>query len=171
MPETSGSLDLRAADPTEQLVIERTLRATPEQLFAAFTDAAQLEKWWWPDGFTCPAAEVDLRVGGTYRLEMTWPEQVRADSRLSHSLVGEYYEIDPPRRLVMSARAQNDEEGELFATLLEVTLEPCGAGTKLTVRQSYFEPLPPLKALAGAEQGWSEQLDKLERLLRTDGES
>jgi hypothetical protein len=33
------------------------------------------------------------------------------------------------------------------------------------MRQSYFEPLPPAEALAGAEQGWSEQLDKLEGLL------
>jgi hypothetical protein len=33
------------------------------------------------------------------------------------------------------------------------------------VRQSYFEPMPPAEAMGGAEQGWSEQLDKLERLL------
>jgi hypothetical protein len=33
------------------------------------------------------------------------------------------------------------------------------------MRQSYFEPMPPAEAMAGAEQGWSEQLDKLERLL------
>src|ERR1017187_6160450 len=37
--------------------------------------------------------------------------------------------------------------------------------TALTIRQSYFEPMPPAEAMDGAEQGWSEQLDKLERLL------
>jgi uncharacterized protein YndB with AHSA1/START domain len=78
---------------------------------------------------------------------------------------GEYYEIDRPRRLVMSGRAVNDEQGELFATLIEVTFEAREGGTALTMRQSYFEPMPPDEAMAGAEQGWSEQLDKLERLL------
>ncbi len=36
------------------------------------------------------------------------------------------------------------------------------------MRQSYFEPMPPAEAMAGAEQGWSEQFDELERLSRTD---
>jgi len=33
------------------------------------------------------------------------------------------------------------------------------------MRQSYFEPMPHAEAMAGAEQGWSEQLQKLERLI------
>ena len=78
---------------------------------------------------------------------------------------GEYYEIERPHRLVMSGRAINDEQGELFATLIEVTFEARDGGTAITIRQSYFEPMPPVQAMAGAEQGWSEQLDKLERLL------
>jgi len=65
----------------------------------------------------------------------------------------------------MSGRAFNNEQGELFVTLIEVTLEARDGGTALTMRQSYFEPVPPAEAMGGAEQGWSEQLDKLERLL------
>ena len=86
-------------------------------------------------------------------------------------MAGEYYEIDRPHRLVMSARAImsgraiDDEQGELFATLIEVSFEACDGATALTVRQSSFEPLPPAGAMAGAEQGWSEQLGKLDRLL------
>jgi uncharacterized protein YndB with AHSA1/START domain len=81
---------------------------------------------------------------------------------------GEYYEIERPHRLVMSGRAVNDEQGELFVTLIEVTFEARDAGTALTMRQSYFEPMPPAEAMGGAEQGWSEQLDKLERVLLAD---
>ena len=165
MPETHAVLDVRSATPVKQVVIERTLDASPERVFDAFTDPAQLEKWWWPNGFTCPAAEVDLRVGGTYRLAMEWPDFVPTAAQFSHFLGGEYHEIERPRRLVMSGRALNDEQGELFATLIEVTFEPSNGGTALTVRQSYFEPMPPAEAMAGAEQGWSEQLDKLEQLL------
>ena len=121
--------------------------------FDAFTEPDKLTKWWWPIGFTCPAAEVDLRVGGKFRLEMEWPGSIPAEAQFSHYMSGEYYEIDRPRRLVMSGRAVNDEQGELFATLIEVTFEACEGGTALTVRQAYFEPMPPAQAMAGAEQG------------------
>lgn len=165
MPQSHASLDVRSATPVKQLVIERTLKATPERVFDAFTDPGQLTRWWWPNGFTCPAAEVDLRVGGTYRIAMEWPDLIPEAARFSHYLGGEYFEIDRPHRLVMSARAIDDDQGELFATLIEVTFEARDGATALTVRQSYFEPLPPPQAMAGAEQGWSEQLGKLDRLL------
>lgn len=165
MPEARTPVDVRSAVPTKQLVIERTFNASPERVFDAFTDPAQLTQWWWPNGFSCPAAEVDLRVAGKYRIAMEWPGSIPAEQQFSHYMGGEYYEIDRPHRLVMSGRAVNDEQGELFATLIEITLEAREGGTALTMRQSYFEPMPPAEALAGAEQGWSEQLDKLERLL------
>ncbi len=165
MPEFGNTVDVQSATSTKQLVIERTLAAAPDRVFDAFTDPDQLKKWWWPNGFTCPAAEVDLRIGGTYRLAMEWPGSIPAAAQFSHHMGGEFYEIDRPHRLVMSGRAINDEQGELFATLIEVTFEATDGGTALTVRQSYFEPLPPPEAMAGAEQGWSEQLEKLERLL------
>jgi uncharacterized protein YndB with AHSA1/START domain len=94
MPETRTVVDVRSATPTKQLVIERTLKASPERVFDAFTDPGQLEKWWWPNGFTCPAAEVDLRVGGTYRLAMEWPGSIPAKAQFTHCMDGEYYEID-----------------------------------------------------------------------------
>ena len=165
MPESHTAVDLRAATPTKQLVLERTIKASPERVFDAFTDPALLQRWWWPNGFTCPAAEVDFRVGGTYRLAMEWPASTPAEAQFSHSMGGEYYEIDRPHRLVMSGRALNDEEGELFVTLIEVTFEARDGGTALTMRQSYFEPMPSAEAMGGAEQGWSEQFEKLERLL------
>jgi uncharacterized protein YndB with AHSA1/START domain len=165
MPETKAGLDVRTATPTKQLIIERTFEASPERIFDAFTDPEQLTHWWWPNGFICPAAEVDLRVGGKYKLGMQGPDAFSGSAPFTHYMRGEYYEIDRPHRLVMSGRAGNDEQGELFATLIEVTLEERDGGTALTMRQSYFEPMPPAEMLGGAEQGWNEQLDKLERLL------
>lgn len=156
---------MRSATSRAQILVERTFTATPERIYAAFTDPEQLTQWWWPTGFTCPSAEVDLRVGGAYRLTMTWPDFIPAEVRFSHSMCGEYYVLDHPHRLVMSGRAVNDAGAELFATLIDVTLDADGAGTVLTMRQSYFDPLPPPDALAGARQGWSEQLDKLTRLI------
>ena len=169
MPDPQIPTDLRRARPSRQLVVRRTLTATPQRVFEAFTDPEQLKQWWWPSGFTAPAAEVDLRVGGAYRIAMKWPEFIPEAARFSHYMGGEYYEIDRPHRLVMSGRAMSEQQGELFATLIELTLEEVPEGTLLTMRQSYFEPMPPEPALEGAEQGWAEQLDKLERLLGEGG--
>jgi uncharacterized protein YndB with AHSA1/START domain len=96
---------------------------------------------------------------------MQWPDAIPSSDQFAHYMSGEYFEIDRPNRLLMSGRAVSDEHGELFATLIEVTFEEHDGGTALTMRQSYFEPMPPEEALGGAEQGWNEQLDKLEYLL------
>ena len=89
MPETRTAVDVRSATPTTQLVIQRTLKAAPERVFDAFTDPDQLKQWWWPKGFVCPAAEVDLRVGGTYRLAMEWPDVTPAEAQFAHYMGGE----------------------------------------------------------------------------------
>jgi uncharacterized protein YndB with AHSA1/START domain len=165
MPETRTALEVRTAIPARELVIKRTLKASPERVFDAFSDPQQLTQWWWPKGFSCPAAEVDFRIGGSYKLAMEWPEAIPGSDQFAHHMAGEYYEIERPSRLLMSGRAVNDEQGELFATLIEVTFEERNGETDVTIRQSYFEPMPPASALGGAEQGWNEQLDKLEHLL------
>src|ERR1700732_3190769 len=98
MPETRAAVDVRSATPSKQLVIERTLKASPERVFDAFTDPDQLKQWWWPMAFTCPAAEVDLRVGGTYRLAMEWPSSVPAGGQFFPHLGGGDYENEGPTR-------------------------------------------------------------------------
>lgn len=55
------------------LIVRRTIRATPDRLFEAWTSPEQLVKWWGPKGVKCPTAEVDLRVGGRYRLANETP--------------------------------------------------------------------------------------------------
>jgi uncharacterized protein YndB with AHSA1/START domain len=56
------------------LVVRRTIRATPERLFDAWTTPEQLVEWWGPDGVTCIAPLVDLRVGGGYRIGNRLPD-------------------------------------------------------------------------------------------------
>ena len=50
------------------LVVRKTIPATPERLFAAWTEPSQLQKWWGPEGVVCIGPEVDLRVGGQFRI-------------------------------------------------------------------------------------------------------
>jgi uncharacterized protein YndB with AHSA1/START domain len=78
------------------LVVRRTIRATPERLFDAWTRPEQLVEWWGPEGVQCIAAEVDLRVGGRYRIGNRLP-----DGR-ELWIVGAFEAIERPRRLVYS---------------------------------------------------------------------
>lgn len=83
-------------DPTITLTITRTYPAPREKVFRAWTDPQELKKWWAAGpGYTTPFAEVDLRVGGRYRLAMKPP-----DKDVVHVVVGVYREVRPPERLI-----------------------------------------------------------------------
>ena len=73
----------------ESVTQVRTLEADADKVFAAWIDAAQLQRW------LAPIAEADGRVGGHFRLEVRTPEG-------SHVVAGEYLELGPARRILMS---------------------------------------------------------------------
>ena len=72
------------------LNLRRTFAAPREKVFQAFTEAEIMKKWWGPEEFTCPTAEIDLKVGGKYRIAMKPPE---GDV---FYVKGTYREIKPP---------------------------------------------------------------------------
>jgi len=110
---------------TLTLLVRRVIRATPERLFAAWTEPAQLRHWWGPETVTCGAAEIDLRVGGRYRLANRFPDG-------SVWWIGGSFEtIAPPRLLIYSWELA---AGELAP---EAPLPPVQATERVTVR---FEP-------------------------------
>jgi uncharacterized protein YndB with AHSA1/START domain len=58
----------------ENLVISIIIDAPVEQVWQAWVDPTLVKQWWGPDGFTCPLAEIDFRVGGTSLVCMSSPE-------------------------------------------------------------------------------------------------
>jgi uncharacterized protein YndB with AHSA1/START domain len=79
---------------TATLVVRRRIHATPEKLFAAWTQPEHLVRWWGPQGVACPAAEIDLRVGGAYRLANRFPDGTVV------WIAGVFELIEPPHRLM-----------------------------------------------------------------------
>jgi uncharacterized protein YndB with AHSA1/START domain len=90
---------------TAALVVRRIIRARPEALFAAWTDPQQLLRWWGPQGVICTGAEVDLRVGGSYRIANRMPD----GSTLW--IAGEFEVIEPPSKLTYTWRLEIPEAG------------------------------------------------------------
>ncbi|MCR2764921.1 SRPBCC domain-containing protein [Microbacterium sp. zg.B48] len=58
---------------TFDVEVERSFGAPIEHVWRAWTDPADLRMWWGPEGFTCPRAEADIRVGGRIRVTMQAP--------------------------------------------------------------------------------------------------
>jgi len=113
------------------VTIVRRLPAPPERVFAAFTNPDVLRQWWGPEGASTPDPEVDLRVGGAYRLDI-----VGSDGSV-HGLTGEYIEIDPPRRLAFTWNwTQGNYTG--VETKVELDFVARDDGTELTLTHSGF---------------------------------
>jgi uncharacterized protein YndB with AHSA1/START domain len=140
------------------LVLRRTFAAPQSKVFHAWTDPRHLKRWFAPsDDFEVSVAEVDLRVGGKYRIGMK-----PADKEETYIVIGEYREIDAPRRLVYSWAWEGDQEtGE---TIVTVEFRAVGAGTELMLKHEFF---PNPDARRRHEEGWSGCLDRFARLLKS----
>ena len=77
------------------LQLRRIYPAGREEIFAAWTDPEQMRAWLCPSGATIPFIEVDLRVGGAFRIDMQ-------SEHGTHSHTGKYREITPPTKLVFT---------------------------------------------------------------------
>jgi uncharacterized protein YndB with AHSA1/START domain len=79
------------------LTLKHTFKAPREKVFNAWIDPQALMRWFAPSPqFTTPIAEVNLRVGGRYRIEMLEPDGTR------HVVTGIYREVQRPSRLVFT---------------------------------------------------------------------
>lgn len=82
------------------LATRRSIRADASKLFRMWTQPQHLRNWWGPKGVRCSDAEVDLRVGGSYRIANRFP-----DGKVVW-IAGEFEVIDPPRKLVYTWRLE-----------------------------------------------------------------
>ncbi len=139
-----------ALDPL-LLELSCTLGTPRERVFRALTDPSELGSWWGPTGFTTPEIELDLRVGGGYRLGMQPP-----DGALFH-LAGEFLAIEPPRRLSYSFRWEEPDPDDR-ETVVEISLDARGDATRLSVRHGGFATAA---RLALHEGGWTDSLRRL----------
>jgi uncharacterized protein YndB with AHSA1/START domain len=137
------------------LHLERILPQPPPVVFRAMTDPGELAKWWGPKGFTSPSVELDLRVGGGYRIAMQPP-----DGELFH-LSGEFTEVDPPARLAYTFRWEepDPDDQETVATL---SLGDQGESTEVVLDQG---PFATEARLALHDGGWTEGFDRLHELM------
>lgn len=144
------------------LTIKRVFDVSREELFKAWTDHQLLMEWFCCKGFKVVSAEVDLRVGGTWRSSMESPEGGIYTER------GIYREITPPERLVMTweweAVGGSEEHTIGYETVVSVNFEPYeGNKTKMYFKQEIFESE---ESRDSHNKGWNEAFDNLQLYLK-----
>ncbi|MEZ4553269.1 MAG: SRPBCC family protein [Dehalococcoidia bacterium] len=150
----------RAAD--HELVVSRTFNAPASLVFEAWTRADLFQRWWVPKslGITLLSCDLDVRVGGTYRLAFSHPAS--PDPIVFH---GHYLEVNPPSRLVWS----NEEAGD-DGQITTVTFEEQDGSTLLVMRERYpsREALDEAIASGSTSGDMEETFSQLDELLAAE---
>jgi uncharacterized protein YndB with AHSA1/START domain len=140
------------------LTLVRQIAARPSIVFDALTTPDGVAAWWGPQDLPVIKAEADARVGGGYRVRFR-----TLDGRV-HEAFGDFLDVTPPDRLVMTyAYTLGGEPEEAGRTSrIQIDLRPIEGGTELTFTHAQ---LHSAESTASHEWGWTGALDKLVRLF------
>ncbi len=155
MTNIQTEITIPAGEPI--ITIRRYFKAPPELVYRAVTEGEFLRRWFGPRRLEVSECEVDLRVGGTWRIVH------RAPDGMEFAFHGEFLELDPPRRRVGTFVYEGAPEHQAVETLV---LEPVEDGTMVTStnRHSSLEARD-MHVANGMEQGIIESNERLEELL------
>ena len=136
----------------------RVIKASPEKVFRAFSDAQAYASWLPPYGFLCTVHELDFTIGGTYKMSFT-----NFTTGNGHSFGGTFLDIQP-NALIKNTDAFDDPNlpGEMITT---VWFKKVMCGTELKVLQ---EGIPAEIPAEMCYLGWQESLEKLIKLVEPE---
>jgi uncharacterized protein YndB with AHSA1/START domain len=139
-----------------EVVVTRTFNAPARIVFEAWTNPELFKQWWVPKSMDMflRSCELDVRVGGTYRLVFGH------DPANSYEFFGRYLEVTPPSRLVWT-----NEEGGDSGPVTTVTFEETDGKTLLVVHELYPSKEALDAAGTGAADAMSETFGQLDELL------
>ena len=138
--------------------LHRVLRAPPERVFRAFTDAAAMAKWMSPYGFTANVHHLAPQVGGSFRISFT-----NFTNQQTHSFGGEYIEVVPNELLRYTDKF--DDPNLPGVIQVTVTLKSVSCGTDLSIVQAGIPEVIPVEM---CYLGWQQSLAQLALLVEPD---
>ena len=158
----------RSISASKKIRIERTLKASPQEVWEMWTTREGIESWWGPEGFRVEVRTLELRPGGRldYAMVAAAPEMVafmkKEGMPSTHETHATFDEVVPPRRLVFTHHTDFIPGIAPYDATAVVELEPAAGGTKLVLT---LDPMHDQTWTQRAVQGWESELGKLARLL------
>lgn len=138
--------------------LHRVIKAAPEKVYRAFTEALAIASWLPPYGFLCTVHSMDVKPGGTFRMSFQ-----NFSTGNSHSFGGEYLEVKPAEMLRYSDKFDDPNLPGVMTTT--VWFQKTSVGTELRVLQ---EGIPPMIPAEMCYLGWQDSLDKLIKLVEPE---
>jgi len=154
------------SDGNKVITLERTYRATVEELWALWTTKEGFESWWGPEGFRVEVHEMDAREGGKLRYDMIAdaPEHVAAmkarGQPISHGTTGHFAQVRPRERLVITHLIDFLPGVPPYESTVVVELFPAGDQVRMVI---HLTPMHSEEFTKMATMGWTSQLGKLDR--------
>ncbi|WP_240229267.1 SRPBCC domain-containing protein [Devosia lacusdianchii] len=158
---TDGRTKIDAESKT--LTFSRWFRAPRLLVWKSFEDPYLLAQWWGPEGFTCPIAKLDFRVGGEWHTVIRSPDGIEIPS------VRVFTDIRRPERIAYRSVPRDDafwngNPPPAYSTVLSF-FERDG-GTELVMKTEFETEQQAQDAMVrGFAEGVGQTLDKLGRLL------
>lgn len=132
----------------DKLVLRKLIPVSREEVFAAWSDPASIRHWMCPGDTQTTEAQIDFRVGGSFRIVMKGGKD-----DTEHS--GEYQVIEPPSKLSFTWISKNTD---FKTTLVTIELLQRGDNTELTLTHERFPSAARVRQHKG---GWSRIADLL----------
>lgn len=133
-------------------VLRRTYDVPPEHLYEMWTTPQLAQQFLGPNDVEVSDVEMDVRVGGGYRIVMKM-----ADGE-PWTVKGTYHVVQPPNRLQMTWVWEETDAADEHETLLTLEFNPLGTGTELVLTHEQFASE---ESRAGHTRGWEAILDQM----------
>lgn len=155
-----------AAANRPKVVIERSYRATAQELWELWTTKEGFASWWGPEGFRVEVHTLEARVGGSLRYDMIAdaPEMVAEMAKMdrpgSHETRGIFTELKPFDRLAVTHKIDFLPGVEPYESTILVELFASGVNVRMKVT---LDPMHEEEFTRMQKEGFTSQLGKLDK--------
>ncbi len=155
-----------AATASETLQLKHHFKASPEQVFAAWSQPEALNQWFGPHSHNSKVEKFEFKAGGQYQIRMIPTGEIEdpdchGDTAQDSVCAGQFVEIDEPNRIVMTFN-WIENGADMGETLLSVDITASDNGTDLVLTH---EKIPTEELREAHQAGWQGSLECLEEFF------
>lgn len=138
--------------------LHRVLKSNPQKVYRAFLEPAALAKWLPPYGFTATSHEMNVKVGGRFKMSFT-----NFGAGSTHSFGGTYLELVPNERIRYTDQFDDPNMPDLIEVTIDLRQVLCG--TEIHIKQTNLPESIPVEF---CYLGWQESLSQLAHLVEPE---